>query len=416
MPSALKRNILYISLLQFSNYIIPFFIEPYIRQTIQVEYAGLVDNALFISWFFIAIVNFGFDFSATRLASLERDNLDKLQSLYSTIFWSKGVLFVVSMLFFFGVFTFYPRAQEYPLLYWSAFAISIGHIFIPWWFFQGLEKMFVFSVGNFLIKLISVVLMLIVVREKEDFELYVVTIAASNVLIGIIFFFYAKLKFQFQLLRPKLNNILKVCKESIFTFANEFAVLFVTHTGVVMAGIFIANDAVIGAYSTAYKLIIVLNAILLVPFQKSYFPHIVPFAQTDPLQFIRKLRKVQIYVLSFLAFVGVCLFFGADLVVTLLYGDTFVSSIAVLQVLALIPIFTGLANIYGWQGLLPARMDNKLFIITLTVGIINIFAHIILRDLLNEQLLAWLRVGAELLLGVACFITFELFYVRKFAK
>ena len=67
-------NFNYLSILHFFKILIPLFIFPYLIRTIGVQKYGLIILAETVTMYFVAIINFGFDLSATKHVSINNKN------------------------------------------------------------------------------------------------------------------------------------------------------------------------------------------------------------------------------------------------------------------------------------------------------------------------------------------------------
>jgi len=79
----LLKNTFSLSILQFANYILPLITIPYVVRVIGPDRFGLVSFAQAFVTYFLLVVNYGFDLSATREISSNRDDKNALIQIYS---------------------------------------------------------------------------------------------------------------------------------------------------------------------------------------------------------------------------------------------------------------------------------------------------------------------------------------------
>ena len=81
---ALYRNMVSLGVLQVANYLIPFLVLPVISRILGASLFGSVSYAQNIVTYLTLLINFGFEYSATRQISIARDDKAKTDA----IFWS----------------------------------------------------------------------------------------------------------------------------------------------------------------------------------------------------------------------------------------------------------------------------------------------------------------------------------------
>ena len=86
---ALFSNFSYLTLLQIAGYIFPLITIPYLSRVIGANGLGRIAfGAAVITWF-MSISTWGFNFTATRDAARCRDDLSKLSTIFSNVFWCR---------------------------------------------------------------------------------------------------------------------------------------------------------------------------------------------------------------------------------------------------------------------------------------------------------------------------------------
>ena len=96
----LLENFLSLSVLQALNMFLPLLTFPYIVRVIGVDYFGILNVVLSIIMFFNIFIAFGFELSATKMISTNRNDINKVSEMFFSILYSKFLLLVVSVLFF----------------------------------------------------------------------------------------------------------------------------------------------------------------------------------------------------------------------------------------------------------------------------------------------------------------------------
>ena len=133
------KNVTWLSVLQVANYLIPLLVIPYIVRVLGVELFGKVSYAQNIISYFTLIVNFGFEYSATRQIAICKDNHDKVRAVFWSVIRQKTVLLLVAFVGLLLLYVSFPKVHDDFRLYGLVFLLNIGVVLFPTWFFQGIE-------------------------------------------------------------------------------------------------------------------------------------------------------------------------------------------------------------------------------------------------------------------------------------
>ena len=81
----LFANFAYLSLLQIANYVFPLLTLPYVVRIVGVENYGYISFSLAVVMWFTTIVDFGFNYTATRDVARSKDDLDEVSKIFSNV-------------------------------------------------------------------------------------------------------------------------------------------------------------------------------------------------------------------------------------------------------------------------------------------------------------------------------------------
>ena len=226
MISKLKRIILnnmiqiknfgYLSALQLFTLFIPIIIYPYLIRVIGKEIWGEIVFAQVIISYASLFINFGFDVSATRDVSVNRDNPIELSKIVSSVFITKLFFGLISTLSVILLINFIPFFSYHKLLYLYTFIFCLGDIFFPIYFFLGIEKMKYITFINLFTKLLFLLFVFIFVKDKSDYILVPLFNGLGAAIGGIIAMVIA----------IKKETVVKIQTDKIsFLLLNSFAKL-----------------------------------------------------------------------------------------------------------------------------------------------------------------------------------------------
>jgi PST family polysaccharide transporter len=402
----LAENFFSLSVLQVVNYLLPLITLPYLVRVLGPEKFGLVAFAQAFIGYFIILTDYGFNLSATREISINREKKEKVSEIFSSVMAVKFLLGILSF-FILGLFLiFIPRFGNDWLIYLFTFGMVFGNILFPVWFFQGMERMKYITILNIIAKGIFTVCIFIFIREMADY-LYVPLINSLGYLVagalslGIVFKDFG-VKFNL----PTIQAIKHQFKEGWHIFISTAAISLYTTSNAFILGLF-TNNTIVGYYSAAEKIIRAVQG-LLTPVSQTVYPYIsklVAESKERALGFIRKLVKlvgVGSFILSLLIFVL------AGPIVNIVLGSQYQQSIIVLRILAFLPFIIGLSNIFGIQIMLTFDLKRAFSRILISAGLLNMALALILAPLYQH-------VGvAVAVLTTEIFVTLSMFlYLQK---
>lgn len=357
----LLENFAALTLLQIAGYVFPIFTLPYLARIIGVDKFGEIAFASAVIIYFQTLVDYGFNFSATREIAKCRNDLNKVSEIFSAVMWSKIFLMVLSFLLLIVLIIVVPKFYNSRILLLISFCLIPGRIFFPEWLFQGLEKMKFITILNVIAKLVFTILVFVFINEKSDYFLHPLLISCGFILSGSIAMFIIYFRYKIVFLCPSFSSIRLMIKQNFDIFLNQllpnlynsFSILLVSFWGGAIAtGIFDAGSKFSGI---SYQFLSALS--------RAFFPYL-----------SRKSNKHFVYLwlnLAISCIVSIALFLLAPFVIRLFFTVEFLNSIAVLRILSVSIIFLALINIYGTNFLIIQKYEKELRNITILSSIIG---------------------------------------------
>ncbi len=399
----LLTNLFSLSGIQVINYIIPVLVVPYIVRIIGPENYGLINFAQAFTAYFILIVNYSFDLSATREISINRDNKEKLSHIFSSVLLAKIFLFFITLVIFFLIVLFVPKFKQDIEIFIFAYIIIIGNIFLPIWLFQGLEKLARLSVFNFIIKTSYAVSIFLFVSERNDYLLIPLILSISQIVVGIAAFFYSIRAFQISLFIPGIKEIQKVVGKGWNLFLSSVSINLYTTSNVVILGLFSTNLSV-GYFSASSKIISVAQALMLGPMNQAFFPRIssvINYSRNEGIALLKKLTFAAGIILFITSFI---IFIFSDLIIRIVFGSKFMDAAVSLRIMAFLPLIIGLSNVFGVQGMINLKMDKQFLILTFIGALISLVLNFILVPVYFENGTAVSWLITEVFITVSFFV------------
>jgi len=402
----LIENFLSLSVLQIANYILPLITLPYLVRVLGPEKFGLIAFSQAFIGYFQILTDYGFNLSATREISINRENKEKVSEIFSSVMIIKLALMIISLILMFVIIFFFEKFRKDWIIYYLTFGMVVGQVLFPVWFFQGMEKMKYITFLNILAKVIFTVAIFVFVKETSDY-LYVALLNSLGFIIaGILGLWIVFRDFNVEFRIPRWEGIKYQLKEGWYIFISTVAISLYTISNTFILGLF-TNNTIVGYYSAAEKIIRAIQG-LLAPISQTIYPHISKLMNESKEIGVKFIRKVTLLIGSFSFILSLVIFMFADLIVRIILGSQFTESIIVLRIIAFLPFIIGLSNVFAVQGIIAYGNVKIIPKITFVGAISNVILAMLLVKLLQVIGVAISLVFAEILVTIVSF-----YYLRR---
>ena len=213
----LKKNIVMNIILSFITLIYPLIIFPYVSRVLLPNGIGKVNFAISIITYFSMFAQLGIPLYGIRICSELRDDKLRLTKVVFEIFIiyliTTCIIFFIYLLCIFNVEKFFVEKKLYLVISFTFFFNLIGFE----WFLKSLEEYTLIVKTSVLFRIISLIFILILVKDKTDYVKYAfLTIFATS---GTSLFYVLKLKNYIKLKSIKIRMLnLSQHLKPIFTF------------------------------------------------------------------------------------------------------------------------------------------------------------------------------------------------------
>lgn len=387
----LTRNFGALSVIQAANFLIPFLVLPVIVRIIGPDKFGTLNFLMAVGTYFILLINYGFDYTGTRLVARHRDNHALINETFSQVFMVKVYLFVVSIILFFLLLWCMPQLQKDVLVSVLCFVGCLANVFMPNWLFQGMEQLQKASVFNLVAKLLFSVTMVLLIKKPADYWIYALLTTVSQVLTGVLLFIYAIRKFKLKLLPVSFATVKRVLYNDRAVFISTLLINLYTTSNIVLLGL-LQPEKEVGIYTAATRIIGVIQTLTLLPLSQTLFPHIGKAFATGTENGLVEVRKVFPIVNILSLCIAAGLFITAPLAISILFGPEFRPAASVLQLMAINPILISTSNLLGAQVMLNMKKDTSFLWVTGMGSIVCISLNLALTPLYSYYgtALAWI--------------------------
>lgn len=393
----LTKNIFSLVLVQFSNYIAPLLVLPYLSRVLGLDGFGIVAMAMSLCAIALIFTDYGFNLSAPYWLAKNKKNKEEVACYLGAVFVVKLSIFLIVAVV---VLVFMNVTKIMPKQFVLQLGILISILFAtlqPSWFFLGIEKMKNVTIFMVTAKLSYVLLVFLFVKEASHVSLVLVCFALSNFLasaIGILYIY----KENYWIAVPKIPLVFAVLKDGVIFFISRLAVGIYTSASTFIIGAFTGvNSAAL--YSSAEKLYQAGQSAMS-PVSQALFPYL---TRTGDRKVLFKL--VGLLFIPLCVGVAFCIYHSA-FIVTTIFGQDFVAATKLLQIFLITLLVTFISVNFGYPAFASiGRVDiaNKSVIMAAAIQIISIITlyiidgitavNICLSVLFVEVVVMIIRVG-----------------------
>jgi len=407
----LFENFLSLSFLQGVNYLLPLITLPYLVRVLGPEKFGLIAFAQAFIGYFVILTDYGFNLSATREISINRENKEKIKEIFSSVMAIKFFLCVLSF-FILGLFLiFIPKFGNEWLICLFTFGMVLGNVLFPVWFFQGMERMKYITILNIVAKVIFTICIFLFIRKVTDY-LYVPLINSMGFLVagGLSLVIISK-DFRIKFRIPTNSAIQHQLKEGWHIFISTAAISLYTVSNTFILGLF-TNNTIVGYYSAAERLIGGAQG-LLTPIFQTVYPYISKLVSESKQRALNVIRKLTILVGSGSFIISLLIFILATPIVNIVLGNQYQQSITVLQILAFLPFIIGLSNIFAVQGLYAFKFQRTVSRFVIPIALFHLFLLSILTYFYSLIGTATATILTEILITIFSIKYFSKFILKR---
>ncbi|UQS81712.1 oligosaccharide flippase family protein [Bombilactobacillus folatiphilus] len=233
----LIKNYLYNVCYQIFILLIPLVTMPYISRVLGTKGSGIASFTASNAQYFVLLAALGISVYGNREVAYHRNDPQQLSQIFWEIFSLRMLTTIVSLSCFY-IFCAWNRAYLGPYLAQSllivATALDVS------WFFMGLEKFKVTVLRNFLIKLLSLVLIFLFVKKETDVVIYILITTVSQLIGNLSLFTYLKPYIHKPQLPVKLQRHFQ---QAILFFIPQIAVSLYTSLNKTILGILVSVSA-----------------------------------------------------------------------------------------------------------------------------------------------------------------------------
>ena len=401
MTNDFRNKLLSQLVLALSQALFPFLSYPIITKALGPQGLGkvvYVDSWVQILGLFAGL---GIPLYGIREIASQKENAAQQGKTFLELFLLQllAVLPALAVLFYIG--NHYQFGQ--PFLVLSLIGL-LGNALASEWYFQGKEAFRFITIRTVGIRVVTLLLLFFLVKDKSDVSLYYAILVGSVLLTTLLnlLLVYADAKSSFSdiQLRPHLNKL-------NWVFGSYLLFSFYALTDSLILGTLSTEEAV-GNYNLGYRLIR-LSTMFILSAGTVFIPKMSYLTAAGQQQELQKEMKLSQQLIFFFALPASLFFLTmAPELVSVFATSEFSRAATVIRIGSFVPLFLSLSHFAGVQVLLPLNKEKRLFLILVCCCGLNLLLNFSLVPSFQEIGSALANLATEISIAVAC-----LFYLLK---
>jgi polysaccharide transporter, PST family len=382
---------------QICRKIFPLISVPYLAHTLNPAGWGTVAFVLSLGELVALMIEFGFNLSATREISRERDNRQACRDIMAGVLGAQAVLAVGGVSLALLAAPHIPLLRDNPLLVLAGLLYAVAQGTTPLWFFQGLERLRLAATLEVTAKALMLAALFVLVKSPADAWKVVALQAGAAGVSTVAGIYLAFRSFSFRL--PTLTLVVGALQRGwpMFVFRSAESLYGVANSFVL--GLF-AAPAIVGYFASAEKISKAVFG-LLSPVRDALYPRLSSLVASSEQAAARLARTGIAFMTAGGALLAGILCAAAPWVIRILAGPEFTPAVPVLRVMAALPLLLSVTYSVGLQWLLPLGRDKDVNRIILCGGLLNLLAAFLLAPRFGALGMAASVLSAELFVAIS---------------
>lgn len=359
-----RKNLIYLTFSQAVSYLFPLLTLPYLSHKLTPEQFGVLGVCQAVVQYFMLVTDYGFNITATRNVSLNRDDKTEVSKIFSATLAAKIFLLLISFVGLYISWLTLKTVDGYGIVLLCCFTGVVGNAFYPLWLFQGTETMKIPVLLTSFSKLLLLLGIFVFVNNQDDLNVAALLLNAGNLIAGVFGLLYIRSRKLVNWHNPKIKEIYNVLMEGWPVFISTVAISFYTTFNTVYLS-YKTDVADIGYYNAADKIRIAVQS-MFGPITQAFYPRIVHLYKHDRIAAFKLSNKGLLLMLTLTVPAAILIYFFSEFLVVHYLNATFLKTADYLKLLSFLPVIIGVATIYCNWGLLGygyGKLVGKIYIV-----------------------------------------------------
>jgi len=258
MSKSISKNAAFKAILNLFNIILPIVVMPVVTTYLKSSYSYIAKGETF-NTIFLAFASFGVYQYGLRELSKVRDDEKKLRQTFTSLFViTTFTTIIVSIIYMLFLFKFYRNNPAFYTCVILGFNI-VFNLFYVEWINEALENYDFIAIKTMIVRIISSIIILCVVRGEEDFLFYLYLSGGVNLINNLLSYFYIKKRIKFDFSNLKIIQYIKPM--FLVVILSNTSLLYTMFDRLIIGHY--SSDKDLGAYAIAQKVIFIINTLML---------------------------------------------------------------------------------------------------------------------------------------------------------
>ena len=394
VKKSIAKNSFYNTIYQGFNVLFPLIFMTHFSQVLTASGIGKIEYARAIVAYFSMFASLGIPIYGVKIIAQTRNNIMLKSRAFWEMFYLNAFSTALCSIVYYMFISFNEYFNDRKSLFYIMGVLLVSNVANIDWYYQGVEDYSYITKRSIIMKIISFVFMIIFVKTSNDYILYAIIFciaSVSNYIFNIIY-----LEKQIKFISIKNCNIKRHLKPVTILLCSNIAIEIYTILDSVLLEYF-HGEIYVGYYSNCVKIVRLaysLSTAMVITFYPRISLYIKEKRNYDTNDLISKGCKIS---LIFAVPSTIGLFSTADSLIPVLFGGSFVPSIACLRILSVLVIIFSLATILGHTILIASGNEQRVLIATISGAILNTILNVLLIPRYKHNGAAIASVLAELL-------------------
>lgn len=390
--NSLAKNAAFNVAYKILNVLFPLVSAAYIARVLGPSGTGKVAYAQNIVSYFVLFAMLGIPRYGTREIAKCRDNPQAVNKLFSELFVINSISTAICAAVFYAVILFGVSGR--PLIYLVCGTEILFNFINIDWFYEGEEEYVYITVRSVLIKIVSLALLFLFVKQQQDYPIYALISSLGICGNNVFNIIHARKKVKLTLHGLELKRHLKpIAVLAISAVIGSFH----GRINVTILG-WLATEEAVGFYNNAFKMIAI-GTTLVTAISAVFMPRLSYTFKHQKEQFTELIAtgtKI-ILLLAIPACFGMIMV--ADNLVETVFGPLFLPAALPLQIMAVNVVIIGVGDLLCFQMIISSGNEKLLIRSRIVSGVANVLLNLLLIPKLQHVGAAIATVASELIVN-----------------
>lgn len=397
LADPVAHNVVSLYAMQWAGYIIPVVTLPFLARVLRPQGFGLLMFSQSFALWASMLIEYGFNYSATRQVARSRHSGDDLAQIAAGVLGAKFVLLGSVLVAVVAAGLLAPAFREHPIYLICAFPQIAAGGFSPFWYFQGTERMTAAIAVEFTSRLLFTGLIFAFVHSNSDGWKVLLLTGSAGCLTTIVTtrMLYCETRF----VRPDWAHTREALREGwgMFLFRSSYS-LFTTSNAFILG--LMTSSVRVGLYAGAERIARAVQS-QIGPLTQGFYPRINHlFSKSEESG--RRAARIVITVSSMAGLVlGTGLAIAAGPLTHIILGKGYESSVEVVRLFAFVLPVSALSNGLIMHWMLPQKMDSQSTRSILGAIVVNVMVAVILAPRFAQTGMGFAVLAAEIFMLAA---------------